>query len=65
MTNKFKINKLEVQSFVTSAKERDLVGGMTFPGCVTFTNCNTCQCSEAYTICCPPTQQLGCTGPQL
>lgn len=27
------------------------------------TQCNTLQCSEAYTICCPPTETPDCTGP--
>jgi len=61
---KVKIQKLEVQSFVTSVSEQDVQGGATYPGCVTFTNCNTCQCSEAYTICCGPTKDpWACTGP--
>lgn len=53
MTKKLKIEELEVKSFVTNGDEKQKIGGaMTYPGCPTFTICNTCQCSEAYTICC-------------
>jgi len=53
MTPKMKIEELKVKSFVTNpVKKQKIVGGMTYPGCPTFTVCNTCQCSEAYTICC-------------
>ena len=54
MKKKLKIKTLKVRSFVTGMSNNQKIKGGTgtFP---TFTNCNTCQCSEAYTICCPTT----------
>ena len=53
MKQRLSLADLEVQSFVTKEKKQTAVGGSLF---ITACGCNTMQCSEAYTICCPDTE---------